>query len=113
MTIAEAEEYISEHFDDTEEFILENDDDHAIVLYRPGYEIPEHNLICYEGYWYDKAEDQADFSLTAVFKDNECVYWEQDCIEVTLHNFFRQTGVEVDVYSLCCDLERVSEVHVV
>ena len=111
MTIAEAEEYISENYEDITEFILEDEDDHTIILYSPGYEIPDYNIVCYEGYWYDKAEDQADFSLTAVFEDNEYVYWEQDSVAVTLHNYFRMIGKGVDVYSLNCNVkERENEI---
>jgi len=105
MTIAEAEEYISENLEDITEFILEDEDDHAIILYSPGYEIPDYNIVCYEGYWYDKAEDQADFSLTAIFKDGEFDYWEQDCIAVTLHNYFTEQGIDIDVYSLQCEIK--------
>lgn len=103
MTISEAEEYESENYE--EEYILEEDDDHCIILNAPGYSITGYNIVCYEGYWFDKIEDQADFSLTAIFKDGEFDYWEQDCIAVTLHNYFTEQGIDIDVYSLQCEIK--------
>lgn len=100
MTISEAEEYISENYEDITEFILEDEDDHCIILNAPGYKITGYNIVCYDGYWFDKIEDQADFSLTAIFKDGEFDYWEQDCMAVTLHNYFTEQGIDIDVYSL-------------
>lgn len=109
MTISEAEEYVSENYEEITEFILEDEDDHAIILYSPGYEIPDYNIVCYEGYWYDKAEDQADFALTAVYEDDEYIYWEQDNVSVTLYNYLRQTGRSGDVYSINCNIKERKE----
>ena len=46
MTIAEAEEYISDNFEDINEFILEDDEDRAIVnkLCDAGYTVED--VIC-------------------------------------------------------------------
>lgn len=103
MTISEAEEYVSENYE--EEYILEEDDNHCIILNAPGYSITGYNIVCYDGYWFDKIEDQADFSLTAIFKDGEFDYWEQDCMAVTLHNYFTEQGIDIDVYSLQCEIK--------
>ena len=103
MTISEAEEYESENYE--EEYILEEDDEHCIILNAPGYSITGYNIVCYDGYWFDKIEDQADFSLTAIFKDGEFDYWEQDCMAVTLHNYFTEQSIDIDIYSLQCEIK--------
>ena len=107
MKISEAEEYVCEHTEDYigSEFVLEDTDEYTIYLEQPAYVIPEYNLTCYEGYWYDKEQEQADFCLTAVFRDGEYEYWEQDGVGVILHNYLRITGYNAIVDILDVNIE--------
>lgn len=108
LKLSEAEEYVCEHTEDYigSEFILEEDDDYIIYLEQPGYIIPDLDIVCYEGYWFDKEQDQADFCLTAVYENDEYQYWEQDGVLVTLHNYLRMTDKDVDVNSLECEINQ-------
>lgn len=107
MKISEADEYVCEHTEDYigSEFVLEDTDEYTIYLEQPAYVIPEYNITCYEGYWYDKEQEQADFCLTAVFRDDEYEYWEQDGVGVTLHNYFRMSCIDVDVGDLDVEIK--------
>ena len=107
MKISEAEEYVCEHAEDYigSEFILEDTDEYTIYLEQPAYVIPEYNITCYEGYWYDKEQEQADVSLTAVFRDGEYEYYESDGVAVTLHNYLRMTGYTAIVDILDVNIE--------
>ena len=105
--ISEAEEYVCEHTEDYigSEFVLEDTDEYTIYLEQPAYVIPEYNLTCYEGYWYDKEQEQADFSLTAVFRDGEYEYWEQDGVWCTLSNYSRISGLNFNANNLDVEIK--------
>lgn len=107
MTIFEAEDYVANNFEDYtgEDFVLEEADTYTIYLNEPAFVFSNCNIVCYEGYLYDKEEDQVDFCLTAVFEDDEYQYWEQDGVYVTLHNYFAITNREVNLDELDCCLD--------
>ncbi len=109
MNVFEAENYAGEHMEDflDTEMILEDTDEYAIYLEQPAYVVSDYNIVCYEGFWYDKEAKQADFSLTAVFRDGEYEYYESDGVAVTLHNYLRIAGINSDLNSLEVEVQNL------
>ena len=74
-------------------------EDDIIIAYYPVIEFPELGLACAEGVYCNKDDEEgymADFALTLVydigFTDiNDYLYWEQDPVPVSLHNFLYAT----------------------
>lgn len=109
MNIFEAEGFIDpEDFIEYDIFELERDDDHVIYLEQPAYILNDLDIICYEGFYCvieEDGEECADFSLTAVFRNGEYEYWEQDGVAVTLHNYFSYTGESYNLCDIDCKIE--------
>lgn len=102
---------IIESLDFLDEFEVESDEESMIVANNYKVLIPslglyarEGSMLCYsesEQGWY------ADFSLTIIYNmEDEQLYWEQDDIAITLHNFLHAINKTVEsVYGLECIIE--------
>lgn len=102
---------LMESIDYIDEFEVEADEDSKIIAYNYKVLLPSLNLYAREGTMLNYSEDEqdwcADFSLTLIYNmDDEYLYWEQDDIPITLHNFLNATNrPKQSIYDLECIIE--------
>lgn len=116
-TVGEVEEKLAELLDrlaPADQFEVESDDNNKIIAYDYKILIPSLDIYARDGAMlaFDAKENDwyADFSLTLLYnKDDEKMYWEQDGIEATLHNFLTAVKKRNSVGAVS-DLECIIEI---
>ncbi|MCR5273717.1 MAG: hypothetical protein K6E13_12170 [Lachnospiraceae bacterium] len=92
------EKYSEEESFEIDDLFVEIDEDSVLVATGPEIQIPELELACREGYMltrYEDGEMVPDWSLSVFYNMDDTaenyVYYEQDGILVSLHNFLMFT----------------------